>query len=98
MRPACATYRQQTRTGTDSTGQSLEWFAALLREDDDGDVADEFLAETGAPGVCADPAVQPRGALQRVLATRKPLQGAWALVVAGWPVCAQTQTGGAMPG
>ena len=63
--------------------QGLEWFASLLREDDDGDVADEFLVEAA----CAQEA--PRGTLRTLAVTRRPrVAPAWHRVAGGWPLCA----------
>ena len=62
--------------------QGLEWFAGLLRQDDDGDVADEFLQE-------APPGEGPRGALRTLAVTRRPRLRAWARVVGGWPLYAE---------
>ena len=68
--------------------QGLEWFASLLREDDDGDVADEFLSEAA----CAQdaPAATQRGALRTLAVTRRPrCAPAWQRVVGGWPQCGE---------
>ena len=59
--------------------QSLEWFAALLRVDEDGDVADEFLCEERGRGPCA-------GALRRVAVTAHAQLHTWACVMGGWPM------------
>jgi hypothetical protein len=64
--------------------KSLEWFAALLREDDEGDVADEFLEETRGTSV-GGLVQRRRGALHTLLVTTKPRLAAWVRVVGGWP-------------
>ena len=69
--------------------QSLEWFAALLREDDEGDVADEFLEETRGTSVVGAQQLR-RGALHTLLVTTKPRLAAWVRVVGGWPFGVET--------
>ena len=69
--------------------QGLEWFAALLREDDDGDVADEFLIEAACAAQEEPAAAECRGALRTLAVTRRPRRPpAWQRVVGGWPLCA----------
>jgi hypothetical protein len=65
----------------------------MLRQDDDGDVADEFLEETssgdavdGAAAATAAPGA--RGSLRPLPVTRRPRLAAWASVAGGWPLCA----------
>ena len=62
--------------------QGLEWFASLLREDDDGDVADEFLSEAPQEAPAAG-----RGALRPLAVTRRPaVPPVWKRVLGGWPL------------
>jgi len=70
--------------------QGLEWFASLLREDDDGDTADEFLIEAA----CAQEApAGARGALRTLPVSRCPRPvPCWTRVVGGWPLCAEVAT------
>ena len=72
--------------------QGLEWFASLLREDDDGDVADEFLIEAACAAQeepsAAEPLAECRGALRPLAVSRRPRPPAWQRVVGGWPMCA----------
>ena len=77
--------------------QSLEWFAALLREDDEGDVADEFLEETRGTSV-GGLQQHRRGALHTLVVTTKPRLAAWVRVVGGWPFSGETdmQSGAAV--
>jgi hypothetical protein len=56
--------------------QSLDWFAELLRVDDDGDVADEFFRQERS---------DVRGALLRVAVAARARAGTWTRVVGGWP-------------
>jgi len=70
-----------------SGAQGLEWFAALLRVDEDGDVADEFLTERAADGRSGSA----RGALWRAAGILRSVRGpqvVWTRVVEGWPVTA----------
>ena len=64
----------------------MEWFAAKLRVDDEGDVADEFLEETVRTAPASN---SRRGALHALLVTQKPRLANWVRVVGGWP-CAST--------
>ena len=72
--------------------QSLEWFAAMLREDDEGDVADEFLEETVGTSVGGQQQHR-RGALHTLLVTTKPRLAAWVRVVGGWPFSGEAAVG-----
>lgn len=63
-----------------AAAQSLEWFAELLRVDEEGDVADEFLLET--------PPTEPPPALRSLSVEAKPRLATWVRVVGGWPLCA----------
>ena len=69
--------------------QGLEWFASLLREDEDGDVADEFLIEAACVAQEEPAAAECRGALRTLAVSRRPRRPpAWQRVVGGWPLCA----------
>jgi hypothetical protein len=86
----CAALPPLTRRAL--AAQGLEWFARVLRQDDDGDVADEFLEETSSEDAAersaAAAAPGARGRLRPLPVTRRPRLAAWARVAGGWPLCA----------